>query len=192
MGPALPPASALLQPAIAELQQTITALRIPKWKAPGPVREDAQSNVGSIDKDLRGTLPGLLSQADAAPHSIANSFAVYRNVNALYEVLLRVSETADLAAPDDEAQMLTHALSTLESARNSLGESIMGTSKAQEWALVSALERVRQSQAVAAAAPPTSTVVNDGPERATKPRPKVKKKPASASSSSSTQPAPQK
>jgi hypothetical protein len=188
MGPALPPTSALLQPALSELQQTLGGIRISKWKAPGPVRDDAQSNVGSIDRDMEGTLPGLMSQADATPHSVANSFAVYRNVNAMYEVLLRVSETADLAASDNEAQMLAHALSSLESARNQLGESILTTSKSQETALTTALDRIHQTQTVAAAAPGSSTVVKDGPDTETRPKPKAKKKPAP----SATAPTPQK
>ncbi len=170
-----PPPSALLQPTLNELRSTIAGLRISKWKAPGPVKDEALGNTGSIDRDLQSTLPGLLSQADAAPQSVANSFAVYRNLDALYEVVLRVSSTADLAAPDEEAANLSHSLMTLDAARRALADSILSSSHALE----TALEKARQAPPAAPAPtpPPPTTVVNDGPAAAPahrKPRPKPK------------------
>ena len=169
--------SVLLQPTLNELRSTIAGLRIAKWKAPGPVKEEAQGNAGSIDRDLQNTLPGLISQADTPPQSVANSFAVYRNLDALYEVLLRVSGTAELAAPDDEAANVAHSLLTLDAARRALGDSIAASSRAEEAAL--AQKASQPTPATAPASPPQTTVVADGP--GTPPahrKPKVKPKPA--------------
>jgi hypothetical protein len=164
-----------------ELRSTIAGLRIAKWKAPGPVKDEAQSNAGSIDRDLQGTLPGLIAQADAAPQSVANSFAVYRNLDALYDVLLRVSGTADLAAPDDEAANLTHSLMTLEAARRALAETILSASHAQEAALQQARQQLLVQRAPAPLPPASVTVVSDGPATAApahkKPKPKPKPAP---------------
>jgi hypothetical protein len=176
---AQPNASALLQPTLNELRSTIAELRIAKWKAPGPVKEEAQSNAASIDRDLQNTLPGLIAQADAAPQTVSNRFAVYRNLDALYDVLLRISGTAELAASDDEAANVSHSLMTLEAARRALADSILSASQAEE----TALEQARQQLVLLRrpAAPPTPapvTVVSDGPAPATtahkKPKPKPK------------------
>jgi hypothetical protein len=167
--------TALLQPALSELAATIAELHIAKWKAPGPVKDEAQGNAASIQRDLRNTLPALLSQADGAPQSVASSFAVYRNLDALYEVLLRVSGTAELAAPDVEAANLAHSLMTLEAGRRALAESILSASHAQEAALLLA----RQPPPPAAPPPPapSTTVVSDGPVASAPARHKAKPKP---------------
>ena len=172
-----PPLSTVLQPTLGELRSTIAGLRIAKWKAPGPVKDEALGNAGSIDRDLQNTLPGLLAQADPG-HSVANNFAVYRNLDALYEVLLRVSGTAELAAPDEEAANVAHSLLTLDAARRSLAESILAASREQELALQQ--PRPQPVLAAPAPAPPPTTVVADGPAAQPehrKPRPKPKAAP---------------
>ncbi len=175
--PAPPQTSTVLQPTLSELRSTIAGLHIAKWKAPGPVKDEALGNAGSINRDLENTLPALLQQADATPQSVANTFAVYRNFDALYEVLLRVSGTAELAAPDEEAANLAHSLVTLDAARRALADSILSASRAQELAL----QQARQPPPTAAALPPpaSATVVDDGPTAAPAHRkPKAKPKPA--------------
>ncbi len=170
---ALPSATTLVTPSTRELEAAVAGLRIAKWKAPGPVKDEAQGNAASITRDLQTTLPGLLTQSDAAPHSVANAFAVYRNLEALYEVLLRVAGTADLAAPDEESASLTHALGMLERTRRSLADSILLVSQAQETALA---ERRTTSVAAPSTTPaPQSTVVSDGPAApAARRKPKAK------------------
>ncbi len=173
--PVLPQTSVLLQPTLGELRSTIAGLHIAKWKAPGPVKDDAQGNAGSIDRDLSSTLPALMAQADAAPHSVGSAFAVYRNLDALYEVLLRVSGTAELAAPDDEAANLAHSLLTLEAARRSLADSILSASHTLELAA----QPPPPPRPAPAPLPPAPTqVINDGPvaapvHRKAKPKPKT-------------------
>ncbi len=170
------PTAVLLEPTLSELRSTILMLHIAKWKAPGPVKDEAQGNVGSIDRDLENTLPGLVAQADATPQSVANHFAVYRNLDALYEVLLRVSGTAELAAPDEEAADVAHSLLTLDAARRALADSIATTSRAQEEAL---RRPTSPPPPVAQPTPAATTVIDDGPAAAPahrKPKPKPKPK----------------
>ena len=174
---AVPP-SAMLQQSLAEIQGSTSALNIGKWKAPGSVRQAAQEDIDSIQRDLGTTLPGLLAQADAAPASLPPTFAVYRNIDALYDVLLRVSETADLAAPSNEAASVATCLQKLETARSQLGDSIVRISQRNEAQMMALAAAVRAEKSDSAAHR-RETVVDDGPaksaERKTRRKPSTKK-----------------
>src|SRR5580698_3912652 len=173
--PAAPKPSELLNPTLSQISQTIVGLNISRWKAPGEVRSATQQNADSIQRDLSGTLPGLLSTADAAPASVSAVFPVYRNIDALYDVLLRISETAELAAPPNEISSLSSALSKLESARTDLANAILNASKNTETEVVKLQASIQQA-AAHPAPPPATTVVDDGPAKTTPA--KRKKKPA--------------
>lgn len=190
--PAAQKASDLLHPALGQVSQAIVSLNISRWKAPGEVRSATQQNVDSIQRDLNNTLPGLLTTADAAPGTVSAVFPVYRNIDALYDVLLRVSETAMLAAPENEANSINSALGKLESARSELGNAILTASKNNEDETVKLRTAIQQAVAAKAAEPPKTTVVDDGPVKSTSST-KRKKKPAPTSTSQpsgSTQPQP--
>ena len=185
--------SSILQPALSNVQSTTENLNISKWKAPGSVRQAAQRDVDSIQNDLGRTLPNLLASADAAPASIPPSFAVYRNVDALYDVLLRVSETADLAAPENEASSVADALQRLETARTQLGDTILGMSQRQEAQIVALVAEVRAAKSTPAAQS-HQTVIDDGPAKTTTSKTKKKapaKKPAPKPTPENQNPAPQ-
>ncbi|MBV8438145.1 MAG: hypothetical protein JOY95_11590 [Silvibacterium sp.] len=171
-----PTVSSIVQPALMEVQSSVYALNIARWKAPGDVRSVAQQNSASIQRDLSDTLPGLLTQADAAPGTVSSSFFVYRNIDALYDVLLRVYQTAFLAAPQNEADSLDSALQKLEAARRQLGDTILSDSKEHEAQIVQLQAALKAATAVQVQAPPPKTsVVDDGPAPTA---PKKKKKPA--------------
>jgi hypothetical protein len=160
--PAPPTVSSTVRPALAQVAQTLNGIDARRWKAPNPVRDEVQGDIASIQRDLSGTLAGLLQQSDAAPASVPAAFAVYRNVDALYDTLLRVVETAELAAPENEEAQLESALKNLEGARGSLGDTIQSGSQMQQTELF----RLRTAIATAAAAQHAAvktTVVNDGP-----------------------------
>ncbi|MBW4045559.1 hypothetical protein [Acidipila rosea] len=157
----LPKTGDLLGPALATVTHALSTLNIEKWKTSGSMRNSARQDAASIQRDLDGTLPGLISQADSSPSSVAGSFAVYRNVDALYDVLLRVTETAHVGAPRAESGELDFALSRLEAARKTLGDGIMNASQEHEAQLVKLQAALRA--AAQPAKPPVTTVVNDGP-----------------------------
>jgi hypothetical protein len=173
----------MLQPTLSVVQSATASLVISRWKAPGSVRAAAQANVDSIQRDLGSTLPGLLSQADAAPDSVPPLFAVFSNLDALYDVLLRVSSTANLAAPESEADTIASALSKLEAARTGLGNAIISISQRQE-AHIASLETAAKTVKVAPAVTEKETVIDDGPAKTT--TRKTKKK--STSTKSTQQP----
>jgi hypothetical protein len=172
---ASPTASGVLSPALSQLRDTLGGLRLDKWKAPGPVREQASGNIGSITRDLDSTLPGLLAAADAAPGTVSRNLPVFRNVDALYDVLLRVVETADLSAPDSEADRLHTALAALEDARRSLGDAVESAAVSQEQQIGSLREQVRTLAARTQAAPMVVKEEEKKPAVAHKHKPAPKK-----------------
>lgn len=183
-----PKPSDLLHAALSQISQTMASLNISRWKAPNEVRAATQQNVDSIQRDLNSTLPGLLATADASPGTVSAVFPVYRNVDALYDVLLRVSQTGNLAAPQNEATAITDALQKLESGRADLGNAIINASKSNEAEMIRLQTAIQQAAAAKAATPPKTTVVNDGPATSNSTSPKRKKKPATTSPGTTTQP----
>ncbi len=177
--PPAPPAPsgfavANLRPALANVQTTITNLNVAHWKASATTRSAIQADIASMQRDLNATLPGLVAQAEASgPAVLAPSFAVFRNLDALYDVLLRVTETAALVGPESDAGSLEDARSGLEDGRAKLGAWLLQSIGTQD-AQVARLQATVSTRPAAAPAPPTKIVVDDGPD-APKPR---KKKPA--------------
>jgi hypothetical protein len=107
---------------------------------------------------------------------------VYRNIDALYDVLLRVSAAADLAATPDEAASVDASLQQLQVARAQLGDAILKASQHREAQIVS-LSAARPPAAQPAAK--TSTVIDDGPE-STQAKKAKKKKPTPPPSNADT------
>ena len=163
--------------AIAHLRRTLDAIYVPKWKAPGDVRQTTMSDIGSMQSDLADTLPGLINTALGDPAKISPSFAVYRNVDALYDVLLRVSETAQLAGASRDAGLLEDQRAALEDSRTQLGAALLQSSQAQDSEVV----RLRTAPVVATPPPAaTKTVIDDGPASKAKTAKKRVHKPAPA------------
>jgi hypothetical protein len=162
---------------IAHLRRTLDSVNVPKWKAPGDVRQTTISDIDSMQRDVQDTLPALINTALGDPAKISPSFAVYRNVDALYDVLLRVSETAQLAGASRDASLLEDQRAALEDSRTQLGAALLQSSQSQDAEVV----RLRTAPAVAAPPPAaTKTVVDDGPASKAKTAKKRVHKPAPA------------
>jgi hypothetical protein len=177
--PTLP--SAILQPSLAALELALGALRADKWKAPGSAKETTQANIDSIKRDLQATLPALEAKADAAPGSLSEMLALTRNVDALYDVVLRVTDTADLAAPDAQRTAIDQALSGLLSARRTLADQMQSAALAQEQQVRDLQKQLNERLATTVPAslpppPPAQTT-----KKAVKPAAKAVKKPLPAS-----------
>lgn len=152
--PAAP--SDILQRSLDEVQQTVGGVKLDKWKR-GSVRDEAGNNIDAIQRDLKGTLPDLIKQADTAPGTLSKILPVSRNVDALYDVMVHVVEAARVSAPGDQVGQLQTAMADLEKARVTLGNQLQQTAAVQEKQLVD-LRTTVQTQAAtlkaAAAAPP--------------------------------------
>lgn len=181
---ASPTPSAVLAPAIAQIRQTLATLRPDRWKAPGAVAQETASNLGSIQRDLDNTLPGLLASADRNPASVADVLPAYRNIEALYDVLLRVTEISKLAAPGQQSSALQQATASLDDARRNLGDRLQVASAAQNHAIASLQTQLRASQASATQATAVVPTCQPQPPSAKKrPSAKPKQKPAAPTQS---------
>ena len=171
-----PSVTALIQPVLQNVQRTVGSLNTGRWKTSNDVKASTDRYLGSIQRDLVETLPGLLTQADSAAGSIAPAFAVYRNVDALYDVLLRVNQTAIRSAPENEASSLETSLEGLEMARKQLGDMIAASAADREAQMIKLQAAVKAAAAIPPPPPPKPAVVDDGPPA--KPAAKKKRKPA--------------
>src|SRR2546423_2975068 len=116
---------------LAQLDQTAQAtnldlakLRIEKWKGGGDAREQYQANADSLSRNMSGALPAIVAGVRSAPDSLAANFKLYRNVDALYDVLTSLTEVASSAAPHADYQALATDLSNLEAIRRALADRI--------------------------------------------------------------------
>jgi len=189
--PATPPAagptaSSLLKTPLGGLQQALTGLRLEKWKG-GSVRTEATNNIASIQKDLQGTLPDLIATADDAPNSISKALPVSHNLDALYDVLVRVVDGARVAAPGDQVDQLIQAMAGVQKGRLALNDHLQEMADGAEKQVVdlqAAIIKVQKTPApqVSPAPPP--------PCPAPAPKKKVvKKKPATPPPATQAQPA---
>ena len=171
--------SEILQPSLSTLQPTLDALRTDKWKTSGAAREETEANISSIRRDLETTLPPLLATADGAPSSIAQVLPAYRNIEALYDVLLRVAAVARSFAPSQQSAPLEQVMASLDAARRDLGDQLQSAALTQD-------QQVRDLQAklhaIPAAPVPAPAVCppEPPPAKKRKPRPKPAQKPAPA------------
>ena len=178
--------SDLLKPALNDLSQTMNGLKLEKWKG-GSVRSEAAANTASIQKDLQGGLANLLADADAAPDSLGKLLAVSRNVDALYDVLLRVVDGARVAGSGDQVAQLQQTMASLEKARQSLNTRIEETAEIREKQIADLRVALKnQPVPVCQAAAP---VPAPAPATAKK-RSAVKKKPKPPAAAAPATPAP--
>lgn len=177
--------SALLQPALDALEQAVGAVKVEKWKG-GSVREEAGTNISSIMRDLQSTLPPMLKDADAAPGTMSMVLPVSRNVDALYDVLLRVVDSASVAAPAEQVAQLQEAMMRLIKARHALDDRIQEIAAAREKQIGDLQVALKSQPApICPVTPPPPPP--PAPKKAT---PKKKKpKPATAPPPANSQPA---
>ena len=162
-----------LQAASQTAQQDLARLRIERWKTDGNTKKQTQGDADSIAKNLQNALPTILSDLKNSPENLALTFKTYRNLDALYDVLSSVAESAGAFGSKDEFQSLSNDLGAIESSRRAFAERMDKLANAKE----TEMGQLRAAlQAARAATPPKKVVVDDS-EPATKKAP-VKKKPA--------------
>jgi hypothetical protein len=183
--------STLLQPAIRDLRQTLSLLQPDKWKLPGPIHDETSADIESIRRDVESTLPPLLANADASPDSATRLLPVLRNIDALYEVLLRVTERAQLTAPQPQSAALVQSGISLEGVRRAFGGRLQDVAAAAEKQVrdLQGTVKAQQVQIAAATSAPAPTPVPCTPPVRTKPKPKASAKAAPKPSTTPTPPA---
>jgi len=162
-------------------QGDLAKLRIEKWKTDGAMKKQALENVDSIQRNLQGALPEIIGQLRNAPEDVPSTFKLYRNLDALYDVLGSVVESAGAFGSKDDLQSLSNDLSSFETTRKQLAERIQNLAAAKEAEIVRLRTDLKAAQAAIPAAPAKKIVVDDN-EPAKKPAAKKKTtKPATGS-----------
>lgn len=156
-------------------QADLAKLHIEKWKTDNSYKKQALGNVDSIQRNLQGALPQILTELRAAPESLSATFKLYRNLDALYDVMEGVTEDASAFGSKEDFQSLSNDLGGFESSRKQLAARMENLASAKESEITRLRADLKTAQAAIPAAPVKKVVVDD-----TEPpkKPPVKKKPA--------------
>jgi hypothetical protein len=154
-------------------QVDLAKLRIEKWKTDSNTKRGSSADVESLQRNLQMALPEIIAQLRASPENVGATFKLYRNLDALFDVLGPVVESAGAFGSKDEFQSVQNDLSAIERSRRELAERMETLTTAKEAELTQLRTQVRDLQAAAAPAPvaPKKIVVDD-----TEPPKKVVKK----------------
>ncbi len=171
-----------LQTSATQTAGVLGRLRIEKWKADGDSKRQAQSNADSIQRNLTSALPAMIANVRSNPQDMSAQFKLYRNLNALYDVLTSVTESAGAFGPKNDYEALASQLAQFDTARRAVGDSVeqlAASTQAQLNQLRSQVQTLEQRTA-AAATPPKKVVVdeNEPAKKATTTKKKKSTKPA--------------
>jgi hypothetical protein len=147
----------------------IASLRIEKWKTDGEYKHQAQANADSLQRNMTAALPALTNAARNTPQSLEANFKLYRNLNALTDVMKTLAESAGAFGPKQEYQQLADSAATFDETRRALGDYFETLTASKE-------AEITRLKAAAAGPPPVvrpkKVIVDNDPEPALKPKKK--------------------
>jgi hypothetical protein len=155
-------------------QADLAGLRIEKWKTDAGTKKQSLAGMDSVQRNLKGALPEIIGQLRAAPEDLPATFKLYRNLDALYDVMGGVVESAGAFGSKDEFQAISTDLSNFEASRRAFAGRIENLAASKEAEIVHLRTDLKTAQAAIPSEPPKKTVVDDNPPAK---KPPVKKKP---------------
>lgn len=175
-------------------QLDLAKMRVERWKTDASTKKQSAADVESIQRNLHDALPEMIGQLQNSPEDLPATFKLYRNLDALYDVISGVAESAGAFGPKDDFQSLSNDLSGFESARKQLAERLETLAGAKEQEITRLRAELKTAQAAAPAPPPPKKIVVDDTQPEKKPvakkKPVPKKKPADATAAPNTNQAP--
>ena len=170
---------AQLEAASKATQADLMKLRIERWKTDGGSKKRSLGDVDSVQRNLQNALPEMIGQVRNAPEDLAATFKLYRNLDALYDVLSSVVESTGAFGSKDDLQALSNDLNSFEGTRKQLAERVQNLAASKEQEIVRLRTDLKTAQAAIPAAPPKVTVVDDNaPAKKPAKKKPVAKKPA--------------
>jgi len=168
------------------LNTDVGKLRVEKWKTDSSTKQQAAENAASIQRNVSAALPGLISAVRSAPQSLAANFKLYRNLNALYDVVASLGESAGAFGKKEEYDSIAPHIAALDEHRRSYADYV------QQMAAV-ADNRIAAAQQIQAAAAqqqaaPKRIIVDDAEPPPPAKKKRVKKTTASSSSAGTSTP----
>jgi len=157
-------------------QADLIKMRVERWKTDSSYKRQVLGNVDSIQRNLQAALPEIMARLQAAPEDLPATFKLYRNLDALYDVLGNVAEAAGAFGPKGDFQSLSNDLDGFEGARKQMAARIENLSSAKEAEIVRLRADLKTAQAAIPATPPKKMLVEDN-QPAKTPAPAAKKKP---------------
>ncbi len=170
-----------LQQASQDANVALGKLRIDKWKTDGSQKQQAQSNVESLQRNLSAALPELLQKARQSPQDISVNFKLYRNLSAVYDVLASVTESAGAFGPKDQYESLAQPVSVMDQVRRSLADRLEQLAVSKEAELTRLRAQVKSTAATPSTTGVKKIVVDDNA-----PAPKTKKTKTKPSAATTT------
>lgn len=164
------------------LNSDVGKLRIEKWKTDSSSKAQATENAASIQRNITAALPDLIAAVRANPQSLAANFKLYRNLNALYDVVSNVAESAGAFGKREEYDLIGPHVSALDDSRRSYADYLQQMATNVDGRLAAA---ARQAQTAATQSPPKKIIVDDD-EPTPPPKKKRTKKGTASNSSAST------
>jgi len=136
-------------------------VRVDKWKTDDRLKSEAKANAESLQRNLTAALPTLVQAVRANPNSLAASVKLYRNLNAVYDVLESFSESTGAFGSKDDYNALAHDTSNLDNIRRNIADQVEQMATAQDAQLARLNQQIQAQQQQAAAAPPKKVIVDD-------------------------------
>ena len=159
------------------LSADLGKLRIDKWKTDSSSKSLATDNAESIQRNISNALPGLISGVRSAPQSLGANFKLYRNINALYDVLANLAESAGAFGKREEYEVIAPHVAAIDDDRRAYGDLLAQMTASAD----SRIATYQQAAAQAVAQPPKKIIVDDT-EPAPPPKKKSRKKPSTSPS----------
>ena len=178
-----------LQQASQATQLDLAKLRIEKWKTDGTTKRQTDADVQSIQRNLQSAMPEIVGQLKNSPESLPQTFKLYRNLDALYDVFASVVESAGAFGSKDEFQSLQNDLNAIEKSRHVVADRMEALSTAKENELGHLRVELGNAEARITATPPKKVVVDDTEPDKKPVKKKVVHKPAKPATSPAAVPA---
>src|SRR5437764_10850347 len=147
-----------LQQASQVAQGDLSRLRIEKWKTDSGTKRQTENDTQSVLRNLQNALPSIVGELKNAPESLPSTFKLYRNLDALYDVMNSLVESAGAFGGKEEFQSLNKDLGAIEEVRRAFAQRMDKLASAKE----NEIGQLRvELQNARAAIPPKKTVVDD-------------------------------
>jgi hypothetical protein len=176
-----------IQQATSSANANIGHLRIEKWKADVDQKRQTQQVAESLQKNITGAVPGMISAVQTNKGSVLSSFKLYHNLNVVYENLIYLADVTGSLGKREEFEPLNSDIVALETARKNLSAYIEDAALKMEAANRQAAAGsvpLQARQGSGTPVPGKKVVIDDeapAPKKPAKPTKKKTSSPASAS-----------
>lgn len=149
-----------------KLEQTVEStnaalgrVRVDRWKADGDTRSATQTRIDSLTRNMTSALPALLQEARQKSQDSSVVFKLYRNLNALYDVLNSVTEAAGAFGSKQDYDVLSTLAASFQDEQRSVADYLERLTADTQAELV----RYRTQRQAQTAATPARIVVDAEP-----------------------------